>query len=442
MSALEDGYMLSKTGTRVLPRKTDGKVRRVVLAGAMGTLIEYFDYSIYAFLATTIAVVFFPASDSLALLYTFGLFGVAFVVRPLGGIIIGGISDRYGRKPALMISVFGMIIATAVIGLLPSYASVGIAAPLLLCLMRCIQGIAAGGELGGAAAYVAEVSPNDRRGALTSTTQVGCLAGTMLGALCVAQLSSALTHEQMLDWGWRIPFLLSVPLGIATLFVRRRMEESEQFQNLEDKGQVTRIPIWSAMRDYPRGVLTVAGLSMISFSAYYLVFTYLVTYFQQQSIMSAQVAGWSSSVTMLLAAGSIYFWGQLSDRIGRKPILIGCCLGLLILPYPMFLLMNQSVESAIAAQLILGLVVAAYLGVIMSTYCELFPPHIRTTGVSLGFNIAALVAGGSSPYLATWLINETGQATAPAWIMMGAALISLGFALTLKETANRPLREC
>ncbi|MFM0176494.1 MFS transporter [Paraburkholderia sediminicola] len=415
-------------------------IRKTVWAGALGTLIEYFDYTIYAFLATTLAQLFFPSSGNLALLYTFAVFGVAFVVRPLGGIVLGAVADKYGRKPALMLSVIGMISATVMIGVLPTYSHIGVLAPVLLCLLRCVQGLAAGGEMGGAAAYVAEVSPDDRRGGLTSTTQIGCLFGTMGGAIAVAVLHSMTTPEQLLSWGWRIPFLISIPLGIVTLAVRNRMEETHEFVSLERQGKVEKAPTLSVIRNYPRGVFSIACIGMGSMSAYYLTFTYLVTYFQRESIMSAQMAGWSSTLSMLIASASIYFWGSLSDRIGRRPVLIGATLCYITLTYPLFHLMSLSPVTAVVSQVVLGLVEAAYLSVVMATYCELFPPSVRTSGINLGFNIAAIVAGGSSPYIATWLITNTGSATSPAWIMIAGSTVSLFVALSLKETAGKPMR--
>jgi MHS family proline/betaine transporter-like MFS transporter len=416
------------------------RIRKVVYAAAFGTVIEYFDYTAYAFLATTLAAVFFPSSNATAaLLYTLGVFGVAFVVRPIGGIVIGHLGDRYGRKPALAVSVLGMAFATALIGFLPSYKAIGLGAPLLLLLLRCIQGLSAGGELGGAAAYVAEASPDHRRGFLTSTTQVGTLVGTMLGSLAVALLRGCLTPDQLLDWGWRLPFLLSLPIGIIGFMVRRRMDESRQFEQIESAGQVEKAPALAVLRTHPRAVLSVFGLSLVSFAAYYLIFTYLATYFERQAIMPAGLAVWSSTATLLLAAIAIPFWGKLTDRVGRRPLLIGVCVGNLLLAYPMFMLMKVSPGAAFVAQCVLGQLEAAYLGVILSAYCEMFPARVRASGFSLGYNFAAILAGGSAPYLATWLIGATGQSYAPAWMLMGTAVVSLLTALTVRETARLPL---
>jgi len=310
---------------------------------------------------------------------------------------------------------------------------------LLLVALRCIQGASAGGEVGSAATYIAEIAPTHKRGFLTSTTQVGTLLGTMLGSLVVAVVSATLTPEQMAEWGWRIPFLLSFPLGILALAVRRRLEESKQFERVETAGGIAKVPFFSAVATYPIVITKVICLSLVSFASYYLVFTYLPTYFQRQNIMSPTWASWSATISILVGCISIPLWGALSDRIGRKPVLIGVCLGNVVLAYPAFLAMSWSPIAAGAAQMILGQLEAAYLAVILTAYCEMFPVKVRLSGVTLGHNVSALIAGGTAPYLATWLIAATGQSVAPAWILVGTGAISLAVAVALKETAGQPL---
>lgn len=416
------------------------RIRRIISAGAFGTIVEYFDFSVYAFLATTIADVFFAKGNpTAALLYTLGVFGASFVLRPFGGILIGHLGDRYGRRPALTLSVAGMAFASTAIGLLPSYATIGIAAPILLFVLRCVQGLSAGGELGGAASYVAEVAPDDRRGRLTSMMNLGTMIGTMLGSACVAVLHVTMSHEALLSWGWRLPFLASLPLGVITLVLRRRMEESKQFENLESSGSVAKIPVLDALRSSPRGVLTVLGLALGSFMSYYLTFTYLPTYFQRQNIMSGTDAAWSTTATLVCAMFVIPFWGRMSDRVGRRPLLIAVCAADLLCAYPAFLMMSHSTAAAVFAQIVLGQLEALYVSVILATYCEQFPARVRASGFNLGYNFSSILAGGTAPYLATWLISATGDAKAPAWMLIAAALVSLVTAFTLRETANRPL---
>ncbi|MFM0704417.1 MFS transporter [Paraburkholderia sediminicola] len=414
-------------------------LRKVVCAGAVGTLIEYYDYTVYAFLATTIASIFFSDTEGLALLYTFAVFGVSFVVRPIGGIALGALADRYGRKPALLVSVVGIIGATLLIGLLPTYASAGIMAPILLCALRCVQGLAAAGELGAAVSYVAELAPEGRRGALTSTTQIGCLLGTMGGALAVALLHSFTTPQQLLSWGWRIPFLVSAPLGIVAILTRKRMEETPDFQNLKQHKRVEKAPTIVVLRSHMRSLITITCIAAGAHSGYYLTFAYLVTYFQKQGIMTAQAAGWSSTAAMLIGAAMVYPFGKLSDRIGRRKMLTIITSCFIILTYPLFIAMNTSAAMAVAAQIVLGLIEAAYLATAFATYCEQFPARVRTSGINLGFNIAAIIGGGFSPYVATWLIAKTSLAASPAWILIFFATGSFVVVRAMQETAHKPM---
>jgi MHS family proline/betaine transporter-like MFS transporter len=438
MSSIHNGTTSSGAAQSVRSEKS---IRKAVWAGAIGTLIEYYDYTVYAFLATTLAILFFPDSGALALLYTFAVFGVAFVVRPLGGIVLGALADRYGRKPALLVSVVGMVTATACIGLLPTHAQVGFFAPALLCFFRCVQGFAAGGEMGGAVAYVAEVAPDARRAAVTSTTQIGCLAGTMGGAIAVALLNSSMTLDDLHSWGWRIPFLISAPMGVVALRVRHKMEETPDFVRLENQSKVQKVPTLTLLRHYPKGVLAIVCLGCCGMAGYYIPFTYFVTYFQKQQIMSAQMAGWSATLSMLVAAIAIYPFGILSDRIGRKPMILGATLCFMILSYPLFMVMQTSLAGALLAQIAFGLFEAAYLSTNYTLYSELLPTNVRTSGINLGISISAILAGGSAPYAATWLISSTGSATSPAWILIVAAAISFLVMLFLKETAGTALRE-
>ncbi|WP_454829824.1 MFS transporter [Paraburkholderia xenovorans] len=431
------------TGTSALPEASlsQTSLRRIVLAGGIGTFIEYYDYSIYAFLATTLATLFFKDSGSLALLYTFAVLAVSYIFRPIGGIVVGLLGDRIGRKPALMLSVMGMIVATVLMGVLPTFATVGATAPIFLFVLRCLQALAAGGECGGAVTYVSEAAPDARRGALTSTTQIGLMAGTMAGSLAVAILNSLMSHDAILNGGWRIPFVISAPIGLLGYLVRSKMEETPEFAQLERENKVEKSPIVVAIRDHWAGILKVLFIATGAMAGYYMSFAYLVTYLQKQHIMSPSAAGWASTLSMLTATVTIYLWGSMSDRFGRRPMLLGITGCYIVLTYPLFLAMGQSATLATIALIILGLIESAMLATVFQTYCELFPTKVRSSGVNLGFNIAAIVGGGSVPYLSTWLIQTTGSPTSPAWILVGTSLMSfLVVAFTVKETANTPLR--
>lgn len=420
---------------------TGRPLRRVLIAAGAGSVIEYYDFGVYAFLATTLAVVFFPAQDpATALLSTLAIFASAFVMRPIGGVVIGHIGDRFGRKVGLATSVITMAVCTAAIGMIPSHAAIGIVAPILLVLLRCGQGFAAGGELGGASAYVAESVADNRRGLFSSIPQLGCLLGTALGSLTVAALTMGLTTEQMQTWGWRIPFLFSVVLSVAAILFRRKMDESPDFERLEEAETVRKLPILDAIKKHPGAIASVFGINMVSFAAFYLVFTYMTTYFEVEGVMSKTDAGWVVFLTQILALVAIPVWGHISDRVGRKPVLLGVCVANIIFAIPLFALIGSGgTAGAIIGLIILGQFEGAYLGVISATYCELFPASVRSSGFNLGFNLSAIIAGGSAPYIATWLIAATDDAKAPAYFLVVTAIVSLLAVAKIKETAGKPL---
>jgi MHS family proline/betaine transporter-like MFS transporter len=415
--------------------------RKAVVAAGLGTAIEYFDFTIYAFLATSIATVFFPHEDATAaLLSTFAVFGVSFLLRPLGGVLTGHLADRYGRRRALTLAVVGMAGASFAIGVVPGYGSIGIAATILLVLMRSIQGLSAGGELGTAASYLAEESPIPQRGYRTSFVNIGTLAGTVLGSLFVAIIKACLTSEQITAWGWRIPFLLSLPLGVIALVIRRRMEESSQFETIREKHGVVRAPLRSLVTAHPRALLSVTLLALTSNASYWVVFTYLGSYFDTQKVMSAAGSAWATTGTLVLAALALPLWARVSDRIGRRPVMIGTNALFVVLSYPAFVLMSHSTVMAIVTQLVMGQLTSLYLASILATFAEMFPAGVRVSGFAFGYNIAAVLAGGTAPYVATWLIEVTGNRYSPAFFLMVATALALvGAVFTMKETANKPL---
>ncbi|MDV8070573.1 MFS transporter [Rhodococcus sp. IEGM 1366] len=416
------------------------KVRKAIWIGGVGSAIEYFDFTVYAFLATTIAVVFFPSSDpATGLLLALAVFAASFVFRPIGGLVIGHIADKYGRKPALIIAVGGMGIATASIGFLPSYETAGVIAPILLVTARIVQALAAGGEMGGAGTYVAEASPPEKRGFVTSTTMLGLMIGTLLGAFTVAMLNLALTSEELVDWGWRLPFYLSVVFTLIALIFRKKMEESNKFEDLEER-QVTKAPAVILFRLHWKIVLLTTMIALTSQASYYLVFTYLGTYFTRAELVDSSTAAIATTCTLAIATLMIPVWGKLSDRVGRKPILIGSVGLTLLLIYPLFMFMGTGPVSAIIGQIVYGLLVSAHLGVLVAVISELFPTNVRSTGFSMGFNFAAVLGGGTAPYVSTWLIEETGSLRSPAFLIMLMASISLIGALLIKESKGKELQ--
>lgn len=415
---------------------------RVVLAGAVGSIVEYYDFAVYGYVATILAVHFFSNADpATALLSTLATFAVAFVLRPVGAILFGHLGDRYGRKNALAATVILMAAASGLIGILPTYAAIGVGATALLVLGRCIQGLAAGGELGGAASFVAERSPNNKRGLLCSTTQMGALAGSLLASLTVTVLNQILGEETMGDWGWRIPFIFGVLIGLVGLWIRNSLHESEVFKAVKDSPVKKKAPIAVLFKTHPGMLAQVVGLSILLFSAYYIAYVYVNIHMQTVLGFDANFAYMSTTLTLLVSVVAMPLFGALSDRIGRKPVFVGATIAAVLLALPAFLLFEQGGAVAVVAHIILGLTDSALMGVALSTYAEMFPTAIRYTGIAFGFSVGAALAGGTAPYIATWLVQVTGNPLAPAFFLIGTAFITLVPALRLKETKGISLSE-
>jgi MHS family proline/betaine transporter-like MFS transporter len=407
----------------------------------MGNCVEWFDFAVYGFLATYIGANFFPSDNPTAsLLATFAVFGAAFFVRPLGGLVFGPIGDKLGRQRVLALVIILMSAASFAIGLLPTYATIGIWAPILLVFLRLLQGFSVGGEYGGAGSFVAEYSPDERRGYMVSWLMVSTLIGFLMGSVVVTALSALISEDAMSSWGWRIPFLIAGPLGIVGLYIRLRLEETPEFRALETTGEVAQAPLKEAFVENWRQILQVAGIAIIHNVGFYMVFTYMPTYFstelgfgQTASFVSIVLAG----LTGLVLVPPL---GALSDRVGRKPLLLTACACFALLTYPLFVLMNTgNLVAAILAHLALAVIEAIFISTSIAVMTELFPTRVRYGGYSIGYNFSVAIFGGSAPFLATWLISVTGNPLSPAFYVIFAAVATLLTVLTVRETARTDL---
>jgi MHS family proline/betaine transporter-like MFS transporter len=416
-------------------------LRRVVSGASIGNAVEWYDFAIYGFLATSIAANFFPSgNDTAALLKTFAIFAAAFVMRPLGGLVFGPLGDRIGRQRVLAVVILLMSGATLTMGLLPTYDAIGVLAPLLLLFLRCLQGFSAGGEYGGGACYLAEYAPDQRRGLIVTFIAWSGVVGFLLGSVTVTLLQTALGDAAMASYGWRIPFLAAGPLGLVGLYIRLRLADTPAFAALAETDQVARSPLREALQTAWRPILQVIGVMIIFNVGYYVVFTYLVTYFSATLKFSKTAAFVSITVACLVALVLILPLAALSDRIGRRPLLIAGTLAFAVLAYPLFLLLNSgSVGAAIAAHAALAAIESVYISVAVSAAVELFATRVRYSGFSVGYNVCVAAFGGTTPYVVAWLTSNTGNNLAPAFYVIVAAIVSLATVLTLRENAARPL---
>lgn len=421
-------------------------LNKVTMAGAAGTVVEWFDFAVYGFTATLLAKVFFPASDGVtALLQTFAIFAVAFAMRPLGGAIFGRLGDRIGRKQVLALTVILMSISTAVIGLLPSFATIGILAPILLTIARCVQGLSAGGEYAGAAAYVIEHAPDDKRARYASAMPAATFGSFAAAASVTWALTEWLGESGMLAWGWRVPFLISVPLGLVAFYIRAKLEESPAFKEaLAEEGEETiqHTTIRSVIRKEWHAMAVVAGYISITGLSFYMFSTYMTTFLQEVVGMPANQVLLSNVLALLFATALAPVMGIICDKVGRKPIMYASAILLGGLGVPAYVLAGHGVfATALGSQVMLAVGAVAANVVTAVLLSEAFATMNRYTASAITYNVSYAIFGGTAPYVATFLVDRTGTAISPAIYLAVICAGGLIAILLMPETKGRPLKE-
>ncbi|AMA45792.1 MFS transporter [Pseudomonas monteilii] len=419
-------------------------LRRVIAAAAVGNFVEWFDFAVYGFLATLIASQFFASGDaSVALLKTFAVFAVAFALRPLGGIVFGALGDRLGRKRILSLTILMMAGSTTLIGLLPTYASIGILAPILLTLARCIQGFSAGGEYAGACAYLMEHAPRDRRAFYGSFVPVSTFSAFACAAVLAYGLEASLSSEAMASWGWRIPFLIAAPLGIVGLYLRWRMEETPAFREAMSEGKVSEhSPLKDTLRHHGRAMRNLGAFISLTALSFYMFTTYFSTYLQLVGNLTRAQSLLVSTVALLFAALACPLAGAFSDRVGRRKTIGFTCLWVMLCVFPAYWLASSGSVAAAIVGVILLAIGALLSGVVTAALLsETFPTRTRYTASAITYNVAYTLFGGTAPLVATWLISATGSSLAPAFYLVVIALVAMAGGLGLPETSRISLHD-
>jgi MHS family proline/betaine transporter-like MFS transporter len=416
---------------------TAAQSRKAIYAATIGNVMEWYDFGVFGYLAGSLATNFFPKDNpSSALLNTFLVFGVGLIFRPLGGIVIGRMGDTRGRKPALVLTILLMALGTVIIGLLPTYASIGVLAPILLLGARLLQGFSTGGEWGGATAFMAEWSEEGRRGFYTSLQQMSVAGGGLLGAGFAALLTSLLGPEGMNDWGWRIPFLVGGLFGPLGFWLRREVDETPPYREVVEEGTTDAAPT-SNLRQAAQAF----GFTVLWTVSYYTFLTYMPTFTRTQLHLSAAQSLWAAAASLLSLVILVPIMGALSDRIGRRPLLLASCALCFIIPIPAFWLLTQDYGFIVVVlvQIAFAFAISLFSGPGPAAIAEIFPTRGRSTWMSSSYALAVAIFGGFAPFIAQWMIDITGSKMAPTAYVMASALISFVVILGLRETAHRPL---
>ncbi len=416
-------------------------MRKIIIAGMLGNGLEWYDYALYAYTTLIISKLFFPAGDETAhLLATLGIFAVGFVARPFGGIFFGVIGDKFGRRRALVLSIFMMAIPTGCIGLLPTYDQIGIFAPILLTFIRVLQGLSLGGAFSGSMTFLVEHSPPNQRGLVGSASVASLVIGFLLGSMVSLLVKIPMSEVQYESWGWRIPFIIGIAIGLIGFYIRNHCEESPSYETAKREGTLSATPVRDVFKFEMAHVAQAIGIYITVTMPFYLLSAYFMTFTEHTLGRTNNEALVLNFVNMMILLFVSPFSAWVSDRVGRRKVLTLAALVFLGVTYPVFTLLQQpDFGTILLGQAIFATVVAFYIGPVPALLVEIFPTRVRYTGMSLSYNICAALFGGTAPMVCQWLITVTHNNYSIAYYVMICAAISLVTLCFYRDRHAEPL---
>lgn len=415
---------------------------RAIIACMVGSIFEWYDFALYGYFASIIGKLFFPSNDPLvSTIAAFGVFAAGFAIRPVGAIVFGHIGDKYGRKKALVITMFLMTFPTVGLGLLPTYDQIGVMAPILLVFIRLLQGLSIGGNGSGTFTFMVEHAPSNRRGFVGSLSVMSAIKGILLGSGVITLLSYTLTTEQLESWGWRLPFFTGVIIGLLGFYLRRKIPESPRFTEEKEKAEDNpSFPVKDLIRQNSFTLLRAVLILILNDLGFYISFVYLATYLTVIVKMSLDEAMLINTINMVVLMVLIPLMGWLSDKVGRKPIMLASCVLFFFSAVPAYFLIDTGIFwYVLTGQAIFAVATSMYFGTMATVLVEKFPTRSRYTGLALALNIAAALFGGTAPLVVSYLIEVTGWQHVPAYYLMCGALVSFISLLFLKDRYREPL---
>ena len=408
-------------------------MRKIIISGMIGNALEWYDYALYAQFYYIIMTKFLPESE-IADILVGAIFFAGFIVRPLGGVFFGHIGDRFGRRISLAIGIFTMAVPTAGIGFLPSYEHIGLAAPIILTIIRLIQGFALGGEFSGCIAYIVEHSPPEKRGLAGSASFVSMCLGMLLGVGVANLFKFMLSEEDLVSWGWRIPFIAGLFIGLVGLYIRMHLSESPIYKAAKAKGFLSRTPLKDTILVYWRELLMAIAVYINVTAPFYTTTVYIKLYMDKLGYGQHQ-SSMITSIILITMTAVFPISAYISDKIGRKPVIVGASVALILTIYPIFLaLCSMDYTLAILSQILFSAILGIYMGPVPTILVELFPTRVRFTGVAVSYNLSAAIFGGTVPMIGTALYQFTGNELALSYYLTALAMICLATLYFYKET--------